>query len=111
MVKSIAYLVSMRSDFEKHGIEALLEDWSRKVVALPNKAAAAVDNHARGGKWFLFGLEREILHAPELRISAIKSVLARRVRVDRVSQFLHICQLKGSDAKLILMRRLQARQH
>lgn len=73
--------------FQKHAIEALLEDCDREVHALPDKATAAVNDHARGGQ----------------------SLLANLV-IDLDCKLLHAHQLKVSDAKILFMRRLQVSQ-
>jgi hypothetical protein len=73
----IPHLLSIGSSFMKQVVEALLEDLCRKLSALPDKAATAVYDHARGGKRLFVGLEREISHASELHASDAKSLLVR----------------------------------
>jgi hypothetical protein len=74
--------------FQKHAIEALLEDCDREVHALPDKATAAVNDHARGGKRLLIDL-----------------------LINFEYKFLQAFQLEGSDAKTVRVRRLQVSQH
>ena len=74
--------------FKKHIIKALLEDLDRKIHALPDKATAAVNDHARGGKRLLIDL-----------------------LINFEYKFLQAFQLEGSDAKTVRVRRLQVSQH
>jgi len=67
-------LLSICPGFKKHGIKALLEYFSIKVSALPDKATAAVNNHARGGQRFLIRLDPKISHGFELNASNAKSL-------------------------------------
>jgi hypothetical protein len=74
--------------FKKHIIKALLEDLDRKIHALPDKATAAVNDDARGGKRLLIDLLGDL-----------------------ECKFLQALQLKVSDAKTVCMRLLQVSQH